>query len=69
MHDDRNYCFVLCCWEIKNLRDAAEFGDGAVLDYGVFFGARPDTHNGANDAWTNAMRSRPQRSTVRMSPF
>ena len=69
MHDDRNYCFVLCCWEIKNLRDAAEFGDGAVLDYGVFFGAHPDTHNGANDAWTNAMRSRPQRSTVRMSPF
>ena len=37
MHDDRNYCFVLCCWEIKNIRDNEEYGDGVALDYGIMF--------------------------------
>lgn len=37
MHDDRNYCFVMCCWEIKNIRDNEEYGDGVALDYGIMF--------------------------------
>lgn len=33
MHDDRNYVFVMCCWEVKNIRDTDEYGDGVALDY------------------------------------
>jgi len=37
MHDDRAYVFVLACWEIRNLREQDEFGDGVELNYGDFF--------------------------------
>ena len=69
MHDDRNYCFVLCCWEIRNLREADEYGDGIELDYGVFFGATPDTHNSANAPWQGMMGGYRHPGNVRVSPF
>lgn len=53
MHDDRAYVFVLCCWWIRKLREDDEFGDGAEIDYGVFFGGSPDHHNPANDQWSS----------------
>ena len=51
MHDDRAYVFVLCCWEIRNLREQEEFGDGVELDYGVFWGNRGDMGNSSNTRW------------------
>ena len=35
--DDRNYTFVLACWELKNMREDEEFGDGKALDYSNMF--------------------------------
>lgn len=63
MHDDRNYTFVLCCWEIRNRRDEEDFGDGGVgLDYSSFFDPkeknRTDTQeNKIEDAWSKEMGS------------
>ena len=37
MHDDRNYCFVMCCWELNNIRDEEEYGDGVALDHTVVY--------------------------------
>lgn len=36
MHDDRNYVFVMCCLEIRNLREDEEYGNGTALDYSNF---------------------------------
>lgn len=69
MHDDRNYCFVLCCWEVRNLREEEEFGEGVELDYGVFFGNKPDTYNSANDPWLKTMRGNNKINRSGVSPF
>jgi len=70
MHDDRNYCFVLCCWEIRNLREMDQYGDGYTLDYGVLLGtSQPDSHNGANEMWNVMFRGRNSSGNVRISPF
>ena len=69
MHDDRNYCFVLCCWEIRNLREEDEFGDGVELNYDVFFGGTGDTNNSANDPWAKFLRHGSFNKHTNGSPF
>lgn len=71
MHDDRNYCFVLCCWEIKNRREEDEFGDGTELNYDVFF--KSESSDGATgggaDPWLNTMRGASRGCGINRSPF
>ena len=71
MHDDRNYCFVLCCWEILNRRQESEFGDGVALNYDVFFGGNRESR-GADKPWLDHMPhgvGNNGRVTSRLSPF
>lgn len=71
MHDDRNYCFVLCCWEILNRRQESEFGDGVALNYDVFFGGNRESR-GADKPWLDHMPhgvGNTGRVTSRLSPF
>lgn len=51
MHDDRNYVFVMCCWEIKNLRDNETYGDGVALDYSVMFSKEQNRIDNESSAW------------------
>lgn len=69
MHDDRAYVFVLACWQIRNLRDQDEFGDGVELNYGDFFSGSKDTHNGANNAWLESMPLGVRGTNRQVSPF
>lgn len=69
MHDDRNYCFVLCCWEVNNRREESEYGDGVELDYSAMFTNNPNLgHNSANDGWGKMMSSS-RRAHTNGSPF
>ncbi len=54
MHDDRNYCFVLCCWEVLNRRNEDEFGDGVELDFSNFFNESPSKtdYSPLSDSWS-----------------
>ena len=62
--------FVLCCWEIRNLREMDQYGDGYTLDYGVFFGSsESDMHSGANEMWSGLLGGRAHPGNVRISPF
>lgn len=65
MHDDRNYVFVLACWEIRNLREEEEYGDGVGLDYSKMFTKKPSPND--NDPWLSAMGVKG--TNKRVSPF
>lgn len=67
MHDDRNYVFVLACWQIRNLREDETFGDGVQLDYNCFF--NKNTKTDANDPWTKAVRGIKTSTNKKSSPF
>ena len=74
MHDDRNYVFVMCCWEIKNMRDNDEYGDGIALDYSVMFDTEKKKENQKNNNWLNVANAsknskRPQSPFSGKSPF
>ena len=69
MHDDRAYVFVLACWEIRNLREQDEFGDGVELNYGDFFSQSRDTHNGADTPWFDNIRRAEGGCHRQTSPF
>ena len=68
MHDDRNYVFVMCCWEIKNLRDNDEYGDGVALDYSVMFDNSKNKTNNNNDGWLQSF-GKTQIKNKNQSPF
>jgi len=72
MHDDRNYVFVMCCWEIKNIRDNEEYGDGVGLDYSVMF--NKESEKKTQDPWLKTVTSvktknRPKSPFSGKSPF
>lgn len=74
MHDDRNYVFVMCCWEIKNMRDNDEYGDGIALDYSVMFDTEKKKENQKNNSWLNVANAgrntrKPQSPFFGKSPF
>jgi len=55
MHDDRNYVFVMCCWELKNIRDNEEYGDGTALDYSNMFNKDKKKVEAESDPWLKAV--------------
>ena len=69
MHDDRAYVFVLACWQIRNLREDEEFGDGVELDYSVFWGNRGDTGNSSNVRWLDSLGAVLPNRQRSVSPF
>ena len=73
MHDDRNYCFVLCCWQLRNLREEEEYGDGAAVDYSVMWGRGRSQgeamHRSADDPWFNILGASGGGSKRGKSPF
>ena len=67
MHDDRNYVFVMCCWELKNIRDNEEYGDGTALDYSNMFNKDKKVEV-ERDPWLKAVSSVKMGNKTR-SPF
>lgn len=68
MHDDRNYVFVMCCWEIKNLRDNEEYGDGVALDYSVMFDDSKNKTTSSDNGWLQGF-GKTQIKHKNQSPF
>ena len=73
MHDDRNYVFVMCCWELKNIRDNEEYGDGVALDYSIMFN-KDNNNKVTQDPWLKTVSSvktknRPKSPFSGKSPF
>ena len=68
MHDDRNYVFVMCCWEVKNIRDNEEYGDGVALDYSIMFDKDKQKQNNSNSSWLAGMGN-VQIGNKQRSPF
>ena len=69
MHDDRNYVFVLACWEIRNLREDEEFGDGVGLDYSAMFQKNPNTSKKEDNAWLSGLAKTSANTNRKVSPF
>ena len=68
MHDDRAYVFVLMCLYLKQLRDDEVLGDGAEMDFSVFYGKKTTEHSPINDPWLKNLRSQKPHSK-NGSPF
>lgn len=69
LHDDRNYVFVLCCWELQNMREDEEFGDGQALDYSHMFD-KPKERDSAEDVpWMQSFGPTKTISNKKVSPF
>lgn len=68
MHDDRNYVCVMACWEIKNIRDNDEYGDGVGLDYSSIFNPEKKKQIAINDGWLGGFKNL-RTSNRRQSPF
>ncbi len=52
MHDDRAYVFVMCCWQIKNLRDKEEFNDEVEQDFSVMYQDKQAKPVENTDSWS-----------------
>ena len=69
MHDDRAYVLVLCCWEIRNLRDKDVFGDGKEMDYSSFTAAKPKVAESQEGGSWLSINSRGRAGGKKVSPF
>lgn len=68
MHDDRNYVFVLTCWEIRNLREEDDYGDGVGLDYSNMF-QKTSTVKSEDNIWLSGLNKAGRNGKRSISPF
>lgn len=73
MHDDRNYVFIMCCYEIRRLRDDETYGDGVALDYSGFGSGLGEGQKNKSavedDPWLQGISSTGSKSKKVVSPW
>ena len=70
MHDDRAYVFVLCCWQLRQMRDEENFGDSLGIDYSTIFNGGSASQTRAVDApWFTVNGTVQRKGRQNRSPF